>query len=115
MLIVLANRSVASYPLGGGVWSWMLQYPLGRRALGTNIFWLELVKSSGDSVLDGELAKHFFARIGPYGLAPHSAVLVFDDLDVEEIDRAQVYGRPKQTVLDVARSADLLWNMACTI
>jgi hypothetical protein len=115
MLVVLANRSVASYPMGGGVWSWMLQYPLGLRALGHNIFWLELMKSSGDQTRDGELAKDFLARVSPYGLAPHSAVVVFDDLEVQDLDRAQVYGRPKQTVIDVSRSADLLWNFACTI
>src|SRR6202050_484502 len=115
MLIVLANRSVASYPLGGGVWSWMLQYPLGLRALGHNVFWIELMKSSGDQARDGAVVKDFFARITPYGLAPHSAVLVFEDLDTQDINRAQVYGRPLQTVLDIAQSADLLWNMTCSI
>jgi hypothetical protein len=115
MLIVLANRSVASYPMGGGVWSWMLQYPLGLRALGHNIFWLEIMKSSGDPARDAELAKDFFARISPHGLAPHSAVVVCDDLDHQDLDRAQVYGRSKQTVFDIARSADLLWNIACAI
>lgn len=115
MLIVFANRSVASYPLGGGIWAWILQYPLGLRALGHNVFWLELMKSSGDCARDGELARDFLARIGPYGLAPHSAVMVFDDLEVQDLDRAQVYGRPAQTVLDIIRSADLLWNIACTI
>ncbi len=115
MLIVLANRSVASYPLGGGVWSWMLQYPLGLRALGHHIFWLELIKSSGDRARDAELAKNFLSRISPYGLAPHAAVLVFDDIEVQDINRAKIYGRPAQTVLEIVRSADLLWNIASTI
>jgi hypothetical protein len=115
MLIVLANGSVARYPQGGGVWSWMLQYPLGLRALGHNIFWLEVMKSCGDRARDAELASNFFARIGPHGLAPHSAVLVFDDPDFQDLERAQIYGRSKQTVLDIARSADLLWNIACTL
>jgi hypothetical protein len=115
MLIVLANRSVASYPLGGGIWSWILQYPLGLRALGHNVFWIELMKSSGDQARDGEVVKDFFARITPYGLAPHCAVLVFEDLDTQDISRAQVYGRPLQTVLEIAQSADLLWNMTCSL
>jgi hypothetical protein len=115
MLIVVANSSVASYPLGGGVWSWMLQYPLGLRALGHNVFWIELMKSCGDPARDGAMANDFFARIAPYGLAPQSAVLVFEDLDVQDIDRAQVYGRPFQTILDIADGADLLWNIACAI
>jgi hypothetical protein len=115
MLIVLASRSVASYPLGGGVWSWILQYPMGLRALGHNIFWLELMKSSGDRVRDGELAKNFLARIGPYGLAPHAAVLVFDDIETQDLDRAVIYGRPKLTVFDIVRGADMLWNIASAV
>lgn len=115
MLIVLASRSIASYPLGGGVWSWILQYPLGLRALGHNIFWLELMKASGDRARDAELAKNFLARISPYGLAPHAAVLVFDDIETQDLDRAVIYGRPRLTVLDIVRSADLLWNVASAV
>ena len=115
MLIVLANSSLASYPLGGGVWSWMLQYPLGLRALGHDVFWIESMESCGDPALDREFANDFFTRIAAYGLAPHCAVAVFDDLDVQDINRAQVYGPPLRTILDMADGADLLWNMACSI
>ena len=59
MLIALASRTLASYPLGGGVWAWMLQYPMGLRALGHNIFWLELMKSSGDRAHDARLRERF--------------------------------------------------------
>ena len=115
MLIVLAGSSLASYPDGGGVWSWMLQYPLGLRALGHNVFWIELLESCGDPARDRELANDFLARVAAYGLAPHCAVLVFEDLDVQDISRAQVYGRPLQAILEVADGADLLWNMACSM
>ena len=115
MLIVLAGSSLASYPDGGGVWSWMLQYPLGLRALGHNVFWIELLESCGDRARDRELANDFLARVAAYGLAPHCAVLVFEDLDAQDISRAQVYGRPLQAILEVADGADLLWNMACSM
>ncbi len=115
MLIVLAGSSLASYPDGGGVWSWMLQYPLGLRALGHNVFWIELLESCGDRARDRELANDFLGRVAAYGLAPHCAVLVFEDLDVQDISRAQVYGRPLQAILEVADGADLLWNMACSM
>lgn len=115
MLIVLANRSVASYPQGGGVWSWIMQYPLGLRALGHNIFWLELMKSSGDRARDGEFANNFLSRISRYGLAQHAVVLVFDDIEVQDLNQAEVYGRPALTVFDLVRSADLLWNFASAI
>jgi len=112
MLIVLANRSVASYPQGGGVWSWMLQYPLGLRALGHNTFWLELLKSTGDRARDAALANDFLARIARYGLASHAAVLAFDDIETQDLNAAEVYGRPALTVFDLVRGADLLWNFA---
>lgn len=115
MLIAIASRTLASYPLGGGVWAWMLQYPLGLRALGHNIFWLELMKSSGDRTHDAKLANDFLARIGPFGLSGHAAVLVFEDIEIQELGRAEIYGRPAQTVYDIVRSADLLWNLASTI
>jgi len=107
MLIVLANSSLASYPLGGGVWSWMLQYPLGLRALGHNVFWIELMKSCGDPARDAQVAKNFFTRIAAYGLAQQSAIVVLEDLDVQDIGRAQVYGRPLRSVLDIVHVADL--------
>ena len=47
--------------------------------------------------------------------AAHAAVLVFDDIEIQDINRAEIYGRPAQTVLDIVRSADLLWNIASTI
>jgi hypothetical protein len=115
MLIVVANSSLAGYPLGGGVWSWMLQYPLGLRALGHDVFWIESMESCGDPARDREFANDFFTRIAAYGLAPQSALLVFEDLDVQDIDRAQVYGPPLQAILDIAHGADLLWNLACSI
>jgi hypothetical protein len=115
MLIVLANSSLAGYPLGGGVWSWMLQYPLGLRALGHDVFWIESMESCGDPARDGAFANDFFTRIAAYGLAPQSALLVFEDLDVQDIDRAQVYGPPLRVILDTVHGADLLWNLACSI
>ena len=48
MLIVLGNRSLGGCPQGGGRWSWFLQYPLGLKGLGHRVFWLEVLRSSGD-------------------------------------------------------------------
>ncbi len=115
MLIVLASGALAKYPQGGGAWAWLLQYPMGLRALGHNIFWLEMLKSSGDRARDAEVAANFLSRVAFYGLAPHCAVLVFDDPDFQDIETAQVYGRSRQTLLDLIRSADLLWDLACAV
>src|SRR4029077_11625289 len=98
VLIVLANHSLAFYPDGGGVWSWFLQFPMGLRALGHNIFWLETVKSTGDRGRDGELVRDFFSRIAPFGLDKHCAVMAFENPEVQDIRAAQVYGRSTETI-----------------
>ncbi len=115
MLIVLCNRSLAYYPHGGGHWSWFLQYPLGLRALGHRVFWIELMKASGDRGRDAELAREFFSRIAFWGLERDCALLVFQDLDVQDLRSAETWGHNAQSIADVARSADLLWNLGCAL
>ena len=93
----------------------MLQYPLGLRALGHNIFWLELMKSSGDRVRDAELAKNFLSRITHTDSrrTPRFSFSTISRFRISPAPRSP--GRPVQTVLDIVRSADLLWNIATTI
>jgi hypothetical protein len=66
--IVLGNASLATYLQGGGHWSWFLQYPLGLRALRHDVFWLELLVSSGEREHDVRLIRDFFQRLASYGL-----------------------------------------------
>ena len=80
MLVALGNGSLASYPPGGGHWSWFLQYPLGLRALGHQVFWLELLKASGDRERDLALIRDFFGRIRTYDLEDCCAVLLLENL-----------------------------------
>src|SRR6266568_3440309 len=61
--IVLGNSNIATYPEGGGHWSWFLQYPLGLKALGEDVLWLELLASSGDRARDLRLIQDFFERL----------------------------------------------------
>ncbi|MGC1677806.1 MAG: hypothetical protein WA740_09755 [Candidatus Binataceae bacterium] len=68
MRIALGNGSLASYSPGGGHWSWFLQYPLGLHALRHQVFWLELLKTSGDRARDLSSISDFFARIHAYDL-----------------------------------------------
>lgn len=39
--VVIAGDACAMYPQAGGVWSWMLQYVMGLRALGHDVLWIE--------------------------------------------------------------------------
>ncbi len=75
--IVLANGSLAGYPQGGGHWTVFLQYLLGLRALGHDVFWLEVLKTTGDRARDQKLIWLFLARFRHYGFAERCALLLF--------------------------------------
>jgi hypothetical protein len=114
--IVLANGSLVSYPQGGGHWTVFLQYMLGLDALGHDIFWLELFKSTGDKERDRKLIRVFFMRLGRYGFGARCAVLKFDrEFSDATLESAEVYGIRKKQIEEIIRSADLLWNFCCTL
>jgi hypothetical protein len=115
MLIVLGNGSLAAYPQGGGHWSWFLQFAFGLRALGHRVFWLEILKSSGNRDADVRRVRSFFDRIGRLELDRDCAVLVFDNPDVQDANRADVFGASPEQLRGVIRDADLMWNLACGI
>jgi hypothetical protein len=113
--IVLADGgSLARYPHGGGHWSCFLQYLFGLNALGHDVFWLEVLDSSGNGVHDEQLIKTFFRRFKSYGFGDRCAVLLYDqDLSEPTLEQARVYGMSKSRIKEIAQRADLLWNFAC--
>jgi hypothetical protein len=114
--IVLANGSLAKYPPGGGHWTAFLQYLLGLDALGHEVFWLELLRSTGNKERDHRLIKIFLMRLQRYGFAGRCGVLLFDcDIADAKLESAKVYGVSKKTVEEIIRSADLVWNFCCTL
>ncbi|MGH7780092.1 MAG: hypothetical protein ACREQR_09720, partial [Candidatus Binataceae bacterium] len=115
MRIALGNGSLAAYPPGGGHWSWFLQYPLGLRAIGHQVFWLELLKSSGDRTRDRALIDDFFTRIRAYDLADSCALLLLEDPVVEDLDRAEPFGMSRAEISRRIAGADLLWSLSCAI
>jgi hypothetical protein len=116
MRIVLGNSSLVKYQQGGGHWSWFLQYPLGLKALGHEVFWLELVQSSGQRENDLSLVRDFFDRLASYDLDRNCAVLLFSaDLSFQPIETSEAFGRSYEEVQRIIRSADLLLNFCCAI
>ncbi len=115
MLIALGNGSLASYPPGGGHWSWFLQYPLGLRALGHQVFWIELLKSSGDRTRDLALIRDFFARIRAYDLEDCCALLLLENPDIQDLGGAEAFGMTRAEIARRIADADLLWSLSCAI
>jgi len=114
--IVLANASLAKYPQGGGHWTVFLQYLLGLAALGHDIFWLELLKTTGNPAHDQKLIRIFLTRFRHYGIGDNCAVLLADEDRLSEaLESAAVYGASKCRLQEVILSADLLWNFCCTL
>jgi len=110
MFIVLANATVALYPQGGGHWMWFLQYPLGLKALGHRVFWLEILPSTGNPEKDRYLIAKFFERLAAYGLDGNAAVVVTKDPPLQNFEHAEFHGTSPAKILEVARDADLLWS-----
>lgn len=114
--IVVASGCVADYPEGGGIFTWVVQYPLGLRALGHDVLLLESCTSAGDTVEDRRRVETFASRMARVGLEENWALVVFKDrARPRTLANANVYGRDAAGLEEFARSADLLWNMAGTL
>ncbi len=114
--IVLCCNSLAKYPDGGGHWTWFLQFALGLVDLGHDVLVLEALLSSGDERLDRRRIEMFFTRMQHYGLRERCALLLYPKtLDVQEIETAREFGKSRTEILEMVRSADLLWNLACSV
>jgi hypothetical protein len=102
------------YQLGGGHWSWFLQYPLGLRALGHDVLWLELLQSSGHRETDLHAIHDFFERLAAYDLGRYCAVLLFNrDLYSEPFEASEAFGADKRHLSLFIKSAELLLNFCC--
>jgi len=114
--IVLGNSNIATYPEGGGHWSWFLQYPLGLKALGEDVLWLELLASSGDRARDLRLIHDFFQRLAAYELDQQCALLLFEGgTEFQPFERSEIFGRSREDLARFIRSADLLLNFCGSV
>jgi hypothetical protein len=77
------------------------------------VVWLELLRASGEPATDRRRIRRFFRRFRHYGLADRCALLCFEGAPT--LESAQVYGLSAREVREVARSADVLWNLACAV
>ncbi len=108
LYIVLGSASLAGYLHGGGHWSWFLQYPLGLRALGHRVTWLETLAASGDAARDGARVREFFEQLRAFGLADNCILAVTGASGAP----LEIHG---DCLDEVAREAELFWNLACGV
>jgi hypothetical protein len=114
--IVIGNGSIVRYPegAGGGLWLWLLQYMLGLRALGHDVFWLELSRSTGDQRIDQRRIAAFLERFASLDLLDRCAVLYFSsNIDDMDLSQAHVVNSDALRIKELCDSADLLLNFSC--
>src|SRR5205809_303284 len=66
--VVISAYDVANYPQGGGHFWVYLQYVLGLRLLGHDVYWLEAFRSKGREDQEAAALATFQARMQQYGL-----------------------------------------------
>ncbi len=110
MRIVLANATVAQYPDGGGHWNWFLQYPLGLRDLGHDVYWLEVMRASEDPARDAARIKALLERTARYGLSDRVIALRAPTTPLGNLAEAEIYGATRDRLRQLVGEADLLWN-----
>lgn len=114
MLIALGSKSIASYPEGAALAMGFIQYPLGLRAIGHQIVWVEVIKAAQVRA-NPELVPGFFALMAKYGLTEDCVLIACEDLDHQAIEEAEIYGMSTAKAADLIRNADVLWNFAASI
>jgi len=73
--VVVSPWNVASYPQGGGHWWVPLQYVLGMRELGVDVWWVEQYpRAPGDDDFDGHAIDTFRRRMVHFGLGERCVV-----------------------------------------
>ena len=109
--IVVAG-SLAEYLEGGGYWWHRLQYLLGLRDLGHDVFWLDLLPSTGDPAEDERCVAALVARMEMFDLADRVIVLLHDgSRPNHDVESFAVLNASEQRFDEIVRSADAVWNL----
>jgi hypothetical protein len=102
--------SLAEYLEGGGYWWNRLQYLLGLTALGHDVYWLDLLESTGDALQDRRRVKSLVARLDEFGLANRAIVLLHDSPH-HEAQSFTLFNSSERRFEEIMRTADVLWNL----
>jgi len=73
--VVLCAYNVANFPEGGGHFWVYMQYALGLRACGCDVYWLERFRRGPDPQRDEASLATFFARMAAFGMGGRVIVL----------------------------------------
>lgn len=113
--VVISPSNVVTFPEGGGHFWVYLQYALGLRQLGCEVYWLEWFHSSGDEGRDAIMLAAFFDRMERYGLGRKAILYSRQESSPGNSGPYQYIGARQPEAESVFRQADLLLNFHYSI
>ena len=112
--IVLGSTMLAKYPEGGGHWACFLQYFLGLRDLGHDVYWLEILPSTQDASRDATLSAGYFELMDQFGLKDRSLLIHAYPGQESTLKNSRFIGTSCGHAAEIIKSTDLLWNFAAS-
>ena len=108
--VVMSVYKVASFSEGGGHFWVYLQYALGLRRLGCDVYWLEQLRPARDPELEATILSTFLERMKRYGLEGKTLLYTMDRDGDDGATSPRFIGCTRPEAEAVLRRADLLLN-----
>jgi len=108
-VVISPTNVVGSPAFGGHAWVY-LQYALGLRDLGCEVYWLERFHPTGHAERDALLLSTFQARMARHGLAERTLLYTLEPDGVGRRPQPSFLGHPEAEVEAILRRAELLLN-----
>jgi hypothetical protein len=108
--VVVSAFNVANFPEGGGHFWVYMQYVLGLRQCGREVYWLERFVTNGDSKRDEAAISTFLERMAAFGMADRAILLVGPEPRLHPGARTEHRGLAAAEADAVFQRADLLLN-----
>src|ERR1044071_4248919 len=108
--VVIAPFNVATFPDGGGHFWVYLQYVLGLRQLGCEVYWLEGFRSKGRTEQDTAALRTFRARMEQHGLGGKRILYVTHSKEPLPQAPSEYLDMSRDEAEAVFERADLLLN-----
>ncbi len=108
--LVISPYSVATFPEGGGHFWVYLQYVLGMRQLGYDVYWLEAFRTKGRADREAAALATFRARMKQYGLGEKCILYLTHSNETMADAPTEYLGLTRAEAEAVFAKADLLLN-----
>src|SRR5262245_1395639 len=108
--VVLSSFNVANFPEGGGHFWVYMQYALGLRRSGCDVYWMEGFVRGNDPLQDERAIAAFFTRMEAFGFGGKVILRAAPEAPKHSHAPAQILGMPEPEAEAVFGRTDLLLN-----